>query len=101
MIHYEVNLELDPSIMADFMTWLPDHIEEVLRIQGFKNAHIFEDTDHTQKIIVIYELESLTELQNYFDHYAKEMREKTSQRFGEKVRATRRALSLTKRIEKI
>lgn len=98
MIIYEVNLELDSTIYDAFLNWLPMHIAEILSLNGFKNAYILHESNNESypKIIVQYILENHDDLQNYFDHHATSMRNKTVELFGDKFKATRRILELIK-----
>ncbi|HEX2549250.1 MAG TPA: DUF4286 family protein [Gammaproteobacteria bacterium] len=99
MIYYEVNLELNNTIYEAFLEWLPNHIEEILNLECFKNAAIFTESsagsDAFRKITVHYELSSMENLQNYFDNHAAAMREKTLQKFGDQFKVSRRVLKLS------
>ena len=102
MINYEVNLEIESTIKESFLKWLPGHIQEILLLKGFKKAAIFYDTssDKYYKITIIYQLDSLENLQYYFDHHATSLREKTKKIFSDQFKASRRVLKLIQLIEK-
>ena len=105
MIDYEVNLQIDAAIYDEFKVWLASHIEEVLSINGFKKAHLYEensipadkknDKDRC-KITIRYELDTLANLQEYFKNHASLMRQKTEEKYGGKFEASRRVLTLEK-----
>lgn len=98
MINYEVNLEIDASRYETFLPWLSEHINELLCFEGFKKAQVFEDTSSSSchKITVQYEIDTIENLQAYFDNHAKTMRDKTTSMFGDTVKASRRILKLNK-----
>lgn len=105
MIDYELNLQIDNEIYDEFKVWLASHIEEVLSINGFKKAHLYEEnsipTDKKNekdrnKITVRYELDTLSSLQEYFKNHAASMRQKTEEKYGGKFEASRRVLTLDK-----
>jgi hypothetical protein len=101
MVKYEVNLEINAAIYDQFLTWLPSHVEELMILKGFKNAYIFteQSTDALPKITVHYELESMLDLQNYFDHHATYFRNKTEELFGDQFKASRRILQLYRTVD--
>lgn len=98
MIQYEVNLEILKEIYKEFLVWLNEHIKEILNIDGFENASIFENLDLDSsaliKITIRYNLISLDHLNEYFSKYSTIMRNKTIQKFGDKVKAQRKVLKL-------
>lgn len=103
MVLYEVNLEVDINIFNDYITWLKNHLNEMLTIDGFKTAKIFTDisykndiTAHNCKmLVVLYEVESEDKVNNYFNNQAPKMRQQTIDTFGDKVKVSRRVLKLT------
>lgn len=93
MVVYEVNVEIDPEILAEYQQWLPPHVTDMLKHTGFLQAEIFEVLDETtpnKKLTIFFQVNSLEDLQHYFDHHAAQMRADAIQRFGEKFRAHRR-----------
>ena len=42
MIVYEVNLEIDAGIAAEYRRWLDAHVAEILALPGFTGARILE-----------------------------------------------------------
>ncbi len=98
MIQYEVNLEIVPQIYQTFLNWLSEHINEMLCFNGFKKAYLFEDTSSNSppKITVQYEVDTMENLQSYFDNHASTMRGKTVAMFGDQVKASRRVLKVSK-----
>src|SRR5262249_4015786 len=45
MIVYEVNLDVDAAIYAEYRVWLTEHVNAMIAIRGFTGAHVFERTD--------------------------------------------------------
>lgn len=108
MIIYEVNLEVDADIAAEFSNWLKSHVEEMLTIDGFVEANIFEDTSKkfddkfdrntdsgAKKWVVHYKIKSDRHLQEYLVQHAGRMRAPAVRQFGAKFRANRRVLKET------
>ena len=103
MIKYEVNLEIDQNIYEEFREWLRNHIQEILNLDGFMNAELYEENDPKnikRKLTVSYGLDNLKSLQDYFEQNAVLMRNKTTNKFGDKVKSTRRILELNQAFEK-
>lgn len=97
MLIYEVNLTVATEVAADYKSWLQDHIKELLEIDGFHAAKLYErDADEAggngECWTVHYFLEDRAALNNYFDNYAAAMRDDGIKRFGGKFSATRRVL---------
>lgn len=97
MIEYEVNLEIDPAIEADYLPWLLEHIEQMLALPDFIDAglnRILEPIAHDRiGYCVRYRLEDRQALDHYLDEHAARMRELGVRRFGDRVRAERRVLA--------
>lgn len=96
MIIYEVNLDIDRSIEADYATFMAHHIDEMLQFDGFEKAEWFErEGEGNEKIVcwtVQYHLRSMTELEHYFEHHAARMRSDGKNKFGNRFTANRRIL---------
>ena len=100
MFIYEVNLELNPEITKDFLTWLPTHINEVLAHEGFSQAKILHDEtsrfninqDHltATKITVQYIINSEIALKNYLQFNAPQMRQTVTDKYGTNFSSWRR-----------
>ena len=97
MLIYEVNLTVNSDVANEYRTWLQAHIEELLEIDGFHAAKLYQrDSDEAggdgECWTVHYFLESREALNNYFDNCAPKMREDGLKRFGGRFSATRRVL---------
>jgi hypothetical protein len=97
-IIYEVNLKVAQTIAQEYLSWLHDHIREMLQQGGFQAATIYEEivNEATQcqefSYIIQYTVASREALQHYFDHHAPAMRQQGLMRFGDQFTATRRIL---------
>lgn len=99
---YEVNLSVQPSVADKFAEWLPEHIQQILQLEGFISAEWFvrqaadEGVPATGDALwtVHYRLKDRASLDNYLKNYAAAMREEGKRAFGDKFTAQRRILSL-------
>lgn len=102
---YEVNLELDKTIVDDWLKWIKPHSKDMLKIDGFKSFQLYDaqflshgpsgaeiNKDVVHKICA-YKVESMEKLQHYFDNEAKEMRGDATKNFANKMKAWRRILT--------
>lgn len=94
---YEVNVHLRPEIQQEYKVFLLKHMNELLNIDGFLTATLFE-LPSTQDVFSVhltihYKIESITQLQRYFDTDASRMREQAITLFGESMKVDRRILS--------
>lgn len=99
MIKYVVDLKVNADIYDEFLTWLANHIKEILCFNGFIKAEMHEEVDvgsigKIHYLVISYDLDSLQNLQEYFDNYAITMRKQTAEKFGDKVKASRRIFSV-------
>lgn len=99
LICYEVNLEIDAAIEAEYRTWLRTHINEMLALPGFVSAQCFDILDPAPvpgriALCVQYFLRDAQALQAYFDQHAPRMREDGVARFGGRFSASRRVLGV-------
>lgn len=95
MIIYEVNIEVDDSILDAYNIWLKEHVQEILKIPGFEKAHIFRDE---KKFCVHYWVSSQSDLDNYLKSHAPLMRQKGIDLFKDKFKASRRFLTLQEKL---
>lgn len=93
---YEVELDVDPAIGAQFDTWLDDHVREMLALPGFIDAEILSPDDaaadrHIR--VTRYRLASRADLDRYLHEDAPRMRADGLARFGDRFSASRRILA--------
>ena len=111
-VNYQVALKIDKSIFNEFNQWLTDHIKEMLTLPGFVKAKTmlshnilskdgddlqnktYVDVDDSSKgfieLTVIYKVENLQKMEEYFNVHAAKMRGDGVKRFGDKFSAERR-----------
>lgn len=94
---YEVNLDLEAGIEAEYLDWLRAHVAEILALDGFVSASIRRVLDPPPApgraaYSVLYTLRDAAALQSYFDHHAARMREDGLRRFAGRFVASRRVL---------
>lgn len=94
---YEVNLDVEAGIAADYRAWLHDHVAQMLALPGFIDARVTEVLDPPPApgrvvFCVHYRLRDEAALQDYFDRHAAAMRGDGMARFGDQFRASRRVL---------
>jgi hypothetical protein len=97
---YEVTLEIDAAIAADYRTWLHDHVAQVIALPGFTGARTFELLEPappcgTCALCVQYWLSDRAAFDAYLRDHAPRMRAEGSARFGNRFRASRRVLQET------
>ncbi|MBI45707.1 MAG: hypothetical protein CMG66_06065 [Candidatus Marinimicrobia bacterium] len=99
MIVYEVNLSVNGSIYDEYRKWLKNHIEKMLTFKGFykyKMYTVSSDCLNQKEICIHYYIESLEDLEYYFDNYAEKMRLEGIELFKNNFSASRRILSVLK-----
>ena len=94
---YEVNLEVEDAIAADYRDWLRGHIAGILALPGFLGASLSEVMDPAPPegfagLCVQYRLESEAAYAAYLHDHAPRMRADGEARFGGRFRARRRVL---------
>lgn len=99
MIIYEVNLEIDADVAEAYLSWMPEHIREILEIDGvlgakFFNAEVAEPKPDKRYACIQYEMRNRTAYENYITNHAPRFREDVRKRFGGKFTASRRVLIL-------
>lgn len=94
---YEVNLDLDAAIAADYRAWLHEHIAEICALPGFTGAQLFDVLEPVadpgrQRLCVQYALGDAEALETYLREHAPRLRADGMARFGGRFTATRRVL---------
>lgn len=98
MIIYEVNLTIDSVIYVEFLSWLKEHVYEMLQFPGFIQASLLKQDDdkvnEQEKLTVQYQVKSRKELDHYFTEHSAKMREEGIKRFKGQFSATRRIFEI-------
>lgn len=97
MIVYEVTLQVERGIAADFTAWLREHRLQMLALPGFVDAQQFSRVDEASDsthctFVMAYRLRDQAALDAYFAEHAAAMRADGLARFGTRFSATRRVL---------
>ena len=104
MLIYEVNLTVNGDAASRYSSWLREHIREMIELDGFEAAVWYASTEDGDTVpepdeptgdrawTVQYQVRDRQALQAYFDEHAQEMREQSTQQFGDHVTADRRIL---------
>lgn len=93
---YEVNLDVETAIAAQYRAWLDMHVAQMLALPGFVSAQILEVREPSEAgrsaWCVHYRLRDVAALDAYLRDHAPRMRTDGSARFGDRFRASRRVL---------
>jgi hypothetical protein len=94
---YEVDLEVEDAIAADYRAWLRGHVAEILDLPGFRGATISEVLEPAPPagfagLCVHYRLDDEAAYSAYLRDHAPRMRAEGEARFGGRFRARRRVL---------
>lgn len=93
---YEVTLQIEPALIAEYDPWLREHVADMLTLPGFQRARIHavepEGTDERIGRVVYYQLADRAAFDAYLSEHAAAMRQQGMARFGDRVSASRRIL---------
>jgi len=100
---YEVNISIDPDILTDYLAWLKPHMDEMLTFPGFSSHRLLKiqpgeynsDTAGEEGwvcFVATYQVDTMENLQEYFDVHSKKMRGDGVKRFTGQFRCFRRTL---------
>lgn len=94
---YEVDLELEAAIAAEYRAWLDGHMAEILALPGFRGATVSEVLEPAPPsgsigLCVQYRLADEAAYATYLRDHAPRMRAEGEARFGGRFRARRRVL---------
>ena len=98
VVVYEVNLKVENGIFDAYRVWLLEHIEQMLKFDGFSGYNLSINTEHqgAKLLTVWYYLETMTALDDYLENHSKEMRDDGIKKFGNKFSASRRIFKVDK-----
>ncbi len=97
MIVYEVNLFVRREVEAAYRAWLDAHVREIVALDGFEGAEVFERRDPAAAagelaLCTQYRLRDAAALEAYLREHAPRLRADGVARFGDAFRAERRVL---------
>lgn len=99
---YEVSLDIDAAVAAEFLDWLRGHIDEICALPGFLGADLHEVADPAPAagrlaLCVRYRLRDAAALQAYLRDHAPRMRAEGLARFEGRFGASRRTMQVMPR----
>lgn len=94
---YEVDLDLEAAIAADYVAWLQAHVREILALPGFLEARVSQVEEPAAEpdrawLCVHYVLRDAAALEAYLRDHAPRLRAEGQVRFGGRFQARRRIL---------
>ena len=96
MVVYEVSVEVDAGIRADYLRWLEGHVAEIVALPGFTGCDVFDvidpADDATMRVCMQYRLVDEAALADYLREHAPRLRADGLARFGARMRAQRRVM---------
>jgi hypothetical protein len=96
VIVYEVNLQVEREIAADYLRWLHAHMAQMRMLPGFVAAELYqeegEDGAPQLRLSARYQLQDAAALARYLVQDAPRMRADGLARFGARFSAQRRVL---------
>ena len=93
MVTYEVNLEIEREVSAAYLSWLKEHVDEILALDGFVSAQCHEVESSSEERLVLsvhYRVESREHLDAYFRDHAERLRGDGMKKFEGRFSAERR-----------
>lgn len=96
MTVYEVTVDVDRAIAADYLQWMHAHVAQMLALPGFDSASCYERTDaddgSRRTFVIVYRMRDQAALDAYLSDHAAAMRADAVRRFGQRFSASRRVL---------
>src|SRR5579859_1212380 len=102
---YEVTLDISADAAPEFDQWLAEHMRAMLALPGFSDARILSPGEAeggapgTTRRVVQYTMAGRAALDRYIAEHAPRMRAEGVQRFGEKLKTSRRVLDVDQAID--
>jgi len=100
MYIYNVTINIDETIQAEWLVWIESHVEKILATGCFLSAKMTQVLVEEEMGGVTYSIQFTTssreELDEYYKTYADDIRKESHQKFGNKMLAFRTELKLVK-----
>lgn len=93
MIIYEINLVVEQDIFSEYMLWLAEHIQKILKFPGFSRALTLQEKNSEQEhqhIRVQYSVETQDFLNDYLTNHANRLRQEGLEKFANKFTISRK-----------
>ena len=100
MILYEVRLDVDAAVAAEYRDWLAAHVREILALPGFLRADILSEPRAAGRVgwCVHYWLVDQPALEAYLRDHEPRLRAEGLARFPGRFSGERRVLALDERL---
>ena len=94
MIIYEIDITIKNNIYSEYIIWLKNHIEEMLKFNGFEssNSYLYDANNLEKKILIHYYIKDKKYLNNYFNIHASKMQSNFPEHFQSNITIKRRVL---------
>lgn len=93
MVEYEVTMKIQEEIFLEYEKWLKEHVDEMLKVEGFTSAKYYTVNIRNEKIFCVrYYVESRELLEKYISENSNEMRGNYRNQFEDKFEISRRIL---------
>lgn len=98
MILYNVTLNVDESIKDEWLTWMREtHLPEVMATGKFTSFAMYKIQNHnaadlSNNYSVQYHAGSVADYEDYLENFAPALKQKTIEKYGDKVLAFRTIL---------
>jgi hypothetical protein len=93
MVCYNVTVQIDPMVSADWMDWMKKiHIPEVMNTGKFVSARMYRLNDDEQTaptFVMQYTCLTMKDLEHYQKHFAPKLQEEHKLRYADKYVAFR------------
>lgn len=93
---YEVRVEVDHEVAAEYLLWLRDHMKQIVEAASFERADLFTLEHESPRVaiwVVQYVASSRAIIEDYLNHHSKSFRGDAITRFGGKFKIERRILN--------
>ncbi len=93
---YEVRVEVDNEVAAEYLIWLREHLKQIVEAVGFEKADLFTLEHESPRFatwVVQYVASSRVTIEDYLNHHSKSFRGDAIHRFGGKFKIERRILN--------
>jgi len=98
MIIYNVTINIDESIHNEWLTWIKEHIPQVLATGKFTEAKLtkvlVDEENGATTYAIQYRAKSREDLEAYYKEDAEKLRQDGSSRFADKMLAFRTELEI-------
>lgn len=97
MLLYNVTVAVEPEVQEEWLQWMESvHLPEVMSTGKFERCRMFYihpmEPEQVPSYSIQYEAETMENYEDYIRNFGPELRQKTVEKYGEKVLAFRTLL---------